>query len=227
MSRTKADWEVNVHHEIPNASVRTNGITVTCACGATGDVDFARNRLPPVAIRKKIIQQGWKLTGKKAICPTCQQKEPAPVTDRKPVTIADLPSENVATLPSVNQTPDARKAHRAVMGWLEEAYDEDAKRYRDGFSDQTIADETGASVQYVAKCREDYFGPLSMPSELEALTKALKALDDKLHESDKQARRAIQTVTDMHSKVMQTLRAEQQAIRDKINTLVVKNGWHQ
>lgn len=210
MSRTKADWEVNVHHEIPNASVRTNGITVTCACGATGDVDFARNRLPPVAIRKKIIQQGWKLTGKKAICPTCQQKEPAPVTDRKPVTIADLPSENVATLPSVNQTPDARKAHRAVMGWLEEAYD-----------------ETGASVQYVAKCREDYFGPLSMPSELEALTKALKALDDKLHESDKQARRAIQTVTDMHNKVMQTLRAEQQAIRDKINALVVKNGWHQ
>ena len=219
MSRTKADWEVNVHHEIPNASVRVNGVTVSCGCGATGDVDFARNRLPPVAIRKKIIQQGWKLTGKRAICPTCQQKEPAPMPETKP--------ENVAALPSVNQTPDARKVHRAVMGWLEESYDEDAKRYRDTFSDQTIADETGASVQYVAKCREDYFGPLAMPSELETLTKALKALDDKLHESDKQARRAIQTVTDMHSKVMQTLRAEQQAIRDKINALVVKNGWHQ
>lgn len=219
MSRTKADWEVNVHHEIPNASVRANGVTVSCGCGATGDVDFARNRLPPVAIRKKIIQQGWKLTGKRAICPTCQQKEPAPMPETKP--------ENVAALPSVNQTPDARKVHRAVMGWPEEAYDEDAKRYQDSFSGQTIADETGASVKYVAKCREDYFGPLAMPNELETLTKALKALDDKLHESDKQARRAIQTVTDMHSKVMQTLRAEQQAIRDKINALVVKNGWHQ
>lgn len=137
-------------------------------------------------------------------------------------------TENTVTpLPSVSQTPDARKVHRAVMGWLEEAYNEEQRRYRDGFSDETIAKETGASAQYVAKCREDYFGPLAVPDDLVALQKALKALDDKLHESDAQVRRAIKVVTDTHQKQMQTLRAEQQSIRDKIEALVAKNGWHQ
>lgn len=221
MSRTKADWEAKVHREVPNATVRPNGVTFTCGCGATGDVNFVRNRLPPVAIRKKIVQQGWRLTSKAAICPACQHEEAEPMHQSK------HEPETVTALPSVNQTPDARKVHRAVMGWLEEAYDESARRYRDGFSDQSIADETGASVQYVAKCREDYFGPLAMPSELENLHKALKALDDKLRESDAQLRRAAKLINDTHVSAMKAIQTEQQAIREKIDKLVIANGWHQ
>lgn len=217
MSRTKADWETKLHQEVPSATARANGVTVTCDCGETIEVNFARSRMPPVPIRNKVLQQGWRLTGKKAICPSCQKPEEKPSMVDNPVT----------ALPSVSQTPDARKVHRAVMGWLEEAYNEDQRRYHDGFSDETVAKETGASVQYVAKCREDYFGPLAVPEDLIAIQKALKALDDKLHEADSQARRAVKTITEAHVKKMETLRAEQQAIRDKLETLVVKNGWHQ
>ena len=40
------------------------------------------------------------------------------------------------------------------MQWLEQSFDDTHGRYKAGFSDQTIADETGCSVQYVGQLRE-------------------------------------------------------------------------
>lgn len=55
-------------------------------------------------------------------------------------------------------SPDAKKAHRLVMGALEDFYDEAKKRYRPGHTDQSIADEVGVAPAAVAKVREEFFG---------------------------------------------------------------------
>lgn len=66
-------------------------------------------------------------------------------------------------------TEAAKKAKRLVYQALEDYYDDVRKQYRTGNSDESVAKETGAAVEFVRSIREADFGPLGPPSELEAL----------------------------------------------------------
>jgi len=213
MSRTKFDWESNVHLDVPSATVAPNKVVVTCGCGETYEVNFARGRLPPVAIRKKIIHAGWRLTTKAAICPKCQSK------DQK------MPEIKAIPLPSVAQTPDARKVHRAVMGWLEQAYDETKRVYMTGFSDKSIADETGAAVEYVAKCREDYFGPIAVPLDLTNLRADLDETKRMIERESEAHAAKIKQLVDAHTKAIDALRTRYTVTEERLRDLIKKNGW--
>lgn len=213
MSRTKADWEENVHHEIPSATVHANGVAATCGCGEIIEVKFARGRLPPVPIRKKILNAGWRLTTKAAICPQCQRKDDP------------MPEVTAIPLPSVAQSPDARKVHRAVMGWLEQAYDEIKRTYQPGFSDKSIADETGAAVEYVAKCREDYFGPIAVPSELTKLRAEIADTTRMIESEAKDHAYKIDALVKAHNAALDRLRTRQSVAEERLRDLVKKNGW--
>lgn len=63
----------------------------------------------------------------------------------------------------------AKKAKRLIYQCLEDYYDDQAKAYRPGHCDESIAKETGASVAFVREIREADFGPIGMPSELREL----------------------------------------------------------
>ena len=69
----------------------------------------------------------------------------------------------------------ARMARRLVFQVLEDGYDDVAKGYRAGFSDERVAKETGASLQFVKQIRESDFDPVSAPSEFAKLEADLKA----------------------------------------------------
>lgn len=77
MSRTKPRWEIELRQIVPNPVVQTTGVTVNCACGCHLTIRYSGGRLPPEAIRGRIVNHGWRLTRKRATCPDCQcPKEP-------------------------------------------------------------------------------------------------------------------------------------------------------
>lgn len=72
------------------------------------------------------------------------------------------------------ETVDAVKAKRREAHTAIELYFDIAKgAYREGYSDERIAQDTGLSVDWVAKRREEEFGPLKEPDELAELRRHL------------------------------------------------------
>lgn len=72
MSRTKPRWEIELRQIVPNPVVQITGVTVNCACGCPLTIRYSGGRLPPEAIRGRIVNHGWRLVRRKAICPTGQ-----------------------------------------------------------------------------------------------------------------------------------------------------------
>lgn len=124
--------------------------------------------LHPDFVAKRMLQKGWTF-GSKLACPDCGKREKR--TRKEPPVMS---TETTAAAPT--QSAAAKKAHRLVMQALEDAYDEVAKAYRKGWSDERIAKETDAIVKYVAEIRESYFGPIGIPSEVRALIDDLATL---------------------------------------------------
>ena len=70
----------------------------------------------------------------------------------------------------------ARAIRRAVLVWLDEAYDVTKHVYRAGVTDESIAKETGSAVEAVKKLREEFYGPLAEPTELAEVRAEIAAI---------------------------------------------------
>ncbi len=122
------------------------GIILKCStaeCPNNWSVELA---MPPSAIRQKAGAQGWTIAKKfkSASCPECAAKPAISATEDEPM----------------NPKNDTQKRlFRQVMTLLEEHYDEPNKCYEDGWSDAKIAGELEVSTEFVAKIRDDFFGP--------------------------------------------------------------------
>lgn len=108
----------------------------------------------------------------------------------------------------------ARKAHRAVIQWLEESFDEDRGAYKGEMSDAALAKETGAAVEYVAKVREEFFGPLKEPGELTAIRTRIDGLHEKADELIRDATAAASVI-----------RNDAGALKAELARLIKANGW--
>lgn len=73
----------------------------------------------------------------------------------------------------------ARAAKRAVMQWLDEAFNVEKGTYRAGISDASIAKETGVAEAKVKSLREEFYGPLGEPDELRELRETIAAFEKK------------------------------------------------
>jgi hypothetical protein len=148
---------------------------IPCARGHTVDFTISA-RMHPNGVAKQLLNRGWTI-GRRLLCPdhTRQPKPKKPTEEKDPI-MAGTNGAAVAA-PAVAPSEAAKKAHRLVMMYLEEQYDEGNKRYRPGWSDEKIADETGASPLNVKATREQYFGPLGQPPELDAIKAELTALE--------------------------------------------------
>jgi len=238
MSRTKPQWEESLRREVPGGVPHNTGVLVTCECGSTLDVIYPSGRLPPVAIRQKLQRKGWRIQRRTCQCPACWGKVPANSNEEPEAMVSTTVAQDTAIremnerkaveevpLPSERQTPNARKVHRAVMGWLEEAYEEEHKRYKRGFSDISIAEETGAAPQYVAKVREDYFGALGTPPEIEKLTAALDAASRELSELRVATLGKIDKVRTDYIAAAKPISDKVDRLRENLFTLKQENGW--
>jgi len=81
-----------------------------------------------------------------------------------------------------------RQQRRDIMDLLADVYDVSAERYRQGDTDETVADVLGVMPGWVAQLREDFFGPSGANHDMQALAdevaaaiaadqKALKQID--------------------------------------------------
>lgn len=161
-------WQVDVNSVVSrNVVFHANAIDIPCSsCGEKEEYKFNGSRLPPDALVKKLQNKGWTGLGKNPVCPTCNAK-------KKEAPVAQSPKLTLVGDDMQNASPDAKKQHRKIMEALFSVFDDETHRYNSGYSDQRVADETGAPVNAVKKCREDYFGPLAVPAEAEELRNML------------------------------------------------------
>ena len=173
-------------------------VCTCCECGATETLraDFGAGRKRPTQISetpnqgqcvKKLQAKGWSFFSKRLRCPACTEARRRSNTQRtkedavsKTLKTNDLsqldelvsqardrqPSPSEAPLPE--PTP---KQARLIMMALEEHYDDAKQRYRGESTDKTVAEELGDGIRpgWVAKMREQFFGPAGGNEEMDRL----------------------------------------------------------
>ena len=114
-------------------------------------------------------QKGWKHHGRTQWeCPECQKKkQPGNGQEIDMEKVERLQNDHAAT------TNKARKAKRSAIEFLEEFFNDETGRFEEGCSDITIGEAVGLSPQVIATIREELFGELKAPSELENIQKEL------------------------------------------------------
>lgn len=170
------------HGKVKPAAVRSEqgAMVAHIECVQCGAHDRWRlSALPePNIIRRHFSVRGWS-TKRKAICPNCKSKK-----ETKPV---KTPAKPEAAAPAQIPTPDARAQRREAHGLIELSFDIGKGCYKEGYSDARIASETGATLAWVKRRREEEFGPLKQPDEIvqfreeiEAVARQLAGLSNKL-----------------------------------------------
>lgn len=91
----------------------------------------------------------------------------------------------------MSATPAAGKAIRHVFQLLEDHFDETGGRYKDGWSDEKIAKETGLSIHAIHEHRVAAFGRIKPPGELGELKRELEEVQRLYLKSDEEFKAAI------------------------------------
>lgn len=165
---------------------------------------------PGIAVTRA-HKAGWE-TGKRLVCPECQQKRRKPKEEVKVVETVNAPMVAEAT-----PSDAAKKAKRLVYMALEDYYDDGKKAYKPGWTDDRIAKEVGCAEAFVARIREDDFGPVGVPPELEAFRKEVEAAAAVEEEARVRAEIAAKLAGDAKEGV--------RALEARLNAMAVKNGW--
>lgn len=193
------------------------GLTLHIPCGKGAHlVDF---EVPPGChpdqIAKRMLGKGWTF-GSKLTCPEHSRREKR--ARSAPITLTEEPAVMATTATSTSAPPTpseaARKAKRLIYQFLEDFYDDQAKAYRPGHSDESIAKETGAAVAFVREIREADFGPIGEPPEVRAIRTELAALRD-----------AATEVQNALGSRLNDLDARSAKLSDRLAALCRARGW--
>lgn len=139
----------------------------------------ARSMAGPEVTLTKFRLKRWGFKHRQPYCPEHMRPRkdkapmPAPDTSRPALSLA---ADNDA--PKLTPSDAAKVQRRMVYMAVEDAYDEDAKRYKPGHTDDTVSKAVGAPVALVGKVREEFFGPAAPPEppEVRALREEFQAL---------------------------------------------------
>lgn len=150
-------------------------------------------------VLKKLRAMGWNEVHKKLLCPTCEAKRRAFATGKC------VSMEKAKTTGKKEEGPrePTTKQRREIIAWLEEAYDDEAKQYIGGETDDTVANDLNVMPGWVAKIREEFFGPSGENEDIKSLAADL----EKAKEVNKRA------LTNAEAAVQQ-IKAESQKIED-------------
>ena len=141
-------------------------------------------------------------------CPDARKKREEPA----------VPELGIAKVEQPAPTPAAGRAKRLVYMALEDYYDEDRKNYKPGHSDASIAQEFGVSEACVRQIREESFGPLVVPLDLNNILTDVRAMRREL-----EAAHAAQSAALADSHKAEVAKAE--ALELRITRLIEANGW--
>jgi hypothetical protein len=209
-------WERSVQRVLGNdVSVGPHGLTVLIPCkGPCAQVvTFATPKvMSPEGLRRKLEAEGWRIDRRRH-CPECNavkpHKEEKPVTDKAQLASSAAPRALSVVPPTAAGAPTdaARAVRRAVIQWLEEAYNVERQAYQAGVTDESIAKETGAALALVKQLREENYGPLAVPPEL---VEELASLQ--------------RQVGDMET-LLSALKGQATATHQKLVRVAQKHGW--
>lgn len=151
---------------------RANVICDDCGKSEPVTCDYTRQAsgswLPNESqVKKKITAHGWAEVKGKLRCMSCEAKRkvvPMKVKEKEP----EQPNE------------PTRLQKRQIMEMLEDVYDTEAEMYSGGDTDETVADVLGVMPGWVARLREEFFGPDGSNQNLEELLKDMARLDREL-----------------------------------------------
>lgn len=185
---------------IPHSHGMTHMARIVCdeccrsdvvACRYVGDTSRGNNRPDMGQVNKKAMGKGWSVAKGKLICPACTAKRKAAKAVPKWLKDAELIAETQQEKPTMTKTeakPETAsitsirrptpKQERLIILALEDAYDDQAKRYRGNNTDKTIADDLGDGVMFgwVAEVRERLFGPSGGNEEIEAIRAEIESV---------------------------------------------------
>ena len=167
--------------------------------------------------RAKALNLGWTYIKNKLRCPTCEAKRK--VVPMKPV-------EKPKT-----QTPEPTKRQRIdIFTMLAECYDIDAGKYRQGDTDDTLADVLGVRPGWVMQIREAEFGPDGGNEDMEGLSlsfeKSRAAFRELLEKSEALEKElsAIKTSAAAEKNRWDGLAAQLSAIRKAVGPHILKKA---
>jgi hypothetical protein len=168
---------------------------ITCSeCGGVDALSAHKGRKMAEHVAGTFTQRGW-IVGAvgKHLCPACiGRRRAARKNEREKATMAKEAEKESAKTPP-ERSPEASASIADMYLILSDAYDRAAKNYRPGWSDARIAKETGLSLAFVARRREDAFGPVVIDTTFEDFATELagiaSALVDIAREHEAQAMR--------------------------------------
>lgn len=196
-------------------------VELPCAKKHTARFDIGRH-LPPDIVVKKMRQKNWGV-GKRLYCPDhnptkrninrIAREIVQPLKEIVEMAgTAAKPANDAA--PSAPTSEQAREARRMAHMMLEEQFDIDKGRFKNGYTDRRIADECGVSEHWVSRRREEEFGPLKSPPEIVEATARLDALEAQIKQFEKEAMLTVDG-----------WRRDLAAHRNLLQGLITKNGW--
>ena len=128
--------------------------------------------MPGIDLARRIFRnKGWAQRGRKWSCPQCERPRPVNIIP------ANVIEANIEVAMDY-------KTIFAVGSLIETNFDAPQGVWRNGYSDERVAKETGVAAAQVAKMREEAFGKLKTPPELLALQNDVLAIRDMLAQVD-------------------------------------------
>lgn len=167
MVKIARDYFDEARAELPRGSdiqYSGSGVELRVACKhGHAEIVHLQKRFPADAIRRVLSNKGWQFHGNKATCPAHADNK---VKGENVTQISEAmkAAQEGKVVPIAS--PPAKHAKRDALRWLDESFDTVAGRYKDGMTDQKIADEVGLSVKAVADLRAEFGYDLKTPPEI-------------------------------------------------------------
>ena len=162
-------------------------------CGETHEMNLATH-LPPDQIVKKVRTLGWVDRKKAWTCGKCRDHADTPLDVIKEGTVNDELRRifTPALVPAKPETSEkiAKPTYRQIkkaMDLIEGNFDVENGAWLEGWSDARLAEEVGIERNVAFLMREDAFGPLRRPAELDQLLSEVRA--------------AVEMLTDINARV--------------------------
>lgn len=170
---------ISVQDEIGRA---VSGYSCTCdKCSRTDTIranGFSQS-LPPEVIRKKFIQQGWRITGHVKRCPDCVGR---PKREDK------VSTSNVEALPRSMTPVDKRRVFREI----DDNWDEGKGRYVGSATDKSLAEKLNVPRIWVEQTRKEAFGESNRNEDVDKLIGNLRNLKG---DADRLGQQALELAT--------------------------------
>lgn len=199
-----------------NGQMIKAAIGVKCEhCGTEERMQINNKPAEDGWVTKSFQRKGWYVgrDRKHDLCPDCARKpvvlttkpttpeEPEPM---KPV-LAVVKEPTMAADPPREMGIEDR---RIVFEKLNEVYLSKTEGYSNGWTDLRVAQDLGVPTSWVAKVREDFFGPVKTNAEAVALHTAIKDMQGTLADMDKSianAEQLLKSIRERHDMQFQKM----------------------